>query len=317
MSEILMPVSVAETDRSAPMPMPLSLPKSQLSSLLSFISDYLELSKARIVFMVLITTLAGFLCAGGSAWSLALLHTLIGTAVVAAGTNASNQYFERRRDALMERTRNRPVPAGRISPLAALLFSASASGFGIVYLLIAVNDLAALLAAITLFTYVAIYTPLKVRSTACTLVGAVPGAIPPMIGWAAVTGNLGAGAWILFGILFLWQLPHFLAISWMYRQDYERGGFAMTAVGDPDGRTTSTQAVLYALALLPVSLLPVFVGMTGALYAIGAAMAGLAMVGWSLRFASLRSHRSARELFLVSILYLPLVMSILVLGTRL
>lgn len=315
MSEILMPVSVARTDRSAPMP--LSLPNSQLSSLLSSIGDYLELSKARIVFMVLITTFAGFLCAGGSAWSLALLHTLIGTAVVAAGTNASNQYFERRRDALMERTRNRPVPAGRISPFAALLFSASASGFGIVYLLIAVNDLAALLAAITLFTYVAIYTPLKVRSTACTLVGAVPGAIPPMIGWAAVTGNLGAGAWILFGILFLWQLPHFLAISWMYRQDYERGGFAMTAVGDPDGRTTSTQAVLYALALLPVSLLPAFVGMTGTLYAIGAAMAGLAMVGWSLRFASLRSHRSARELFLVSILYLPLVMSILVLGTRL
>lgn len=315
MSEILMPVSVAKTDRTAPMP--LSLPKSQLSSLLSSIGDYLELSKARIVFMVLITTFAGFLCAGGSAWSLALLHTLIGTAIVAAGTNASNQYFERRRDALMERTRNRPVPAGRISPFAALLFSASASGFGIVYLLVAVNDLAALLAAITLFTYVAIYTPLKVRSTACTLVGAVPGAIPPMIGWAAVTGHLGAGAWILFGILFLWQLPHFLAISWMYRQDYERGGFTMTAVSDPDGRTTSTQAVLYALALLPVSLLPVFVGMTGTLYAIGAAMAGLAMVGWSLRFASLRSHRSARELFLVSILYLPLVMSILVLGTRL
>lgn len=287
------------------------------SSLVSTIGDYLELSKARIVFMVLITTFAGFLCAGGSAWSLALLHTLIGTAVVAAGTNAFNQYFERQRDARMQRTRNRPVPAGRISPTAALIFSASASGFGIVYLLAAVSGLAALLAAITLISYVAIYTPLKVRSTFCTLAGAVPGAIPPMIGWAAVRGDLGAGAWILFGILFLWQLPHFLAISWMYREDYQRGGFVMTAVSDPDGRSTSTQAVLYALALLPVSLLPVFVGMTGPLYAIGAALAGLAMVGWSLRFASLRSHRSARELFLVSIVYLPVVMSILVIGTRL
>lgn len=315
MSEILLSVSVAATDR--PVSVPLSLTKSPLVSMSRVIRNYLELSKARIVFMVLITTLAGFLCAGGSAWSLALLHTLIGTAVVAAGTNAFNQYFERQRDARMQRTRNRPVPAGRISPFAALVFSASASGFGLVYLLMAVNELAALLAAITLFSYVVIYTPLKVRTTVCTLVGAVPGAIPPMIGWAAVSGDLGAGAWILFGILFLWQLPHFLAISWMYRQDYERGGFVMTAVSDPDGRSTSTQAVLYALALLPVSLLPVFVGMTGALYAVGTAVAGLAMVGWSLRFASLRSHQSARELFLVSIVYLPLVMSILVIGTRL
>lgn len=310
MSEILLPVSVAERDRTIPV-------KSVMASVLGSITDYLELSKARIVFMVLITTFAGFLCAGGSAWSLALLHTLIGTAVVAAGTNAFNQYFERERDARMMRTRNRPVPAGRILPLAALVFSAAASVSGIAYLYFAVNALAAALAAITLFSYVAIYTPLKVRSTICTLVGAVPGAIPPMIGWAAVSGDLGAGAWILFGILFLWQLPHFLAISWMYRDDYARGGFVMTAVGDPDGRSTSTQAVLYALALLPVSLLPVFSGMTGALYGIGALLAGLAMVGWSIRFASSRSHRSARELFLVSIVYLPLVMSILVIGTRL
>ena len=302
------------------MPVSLSLPESALSarsSLGSVIGDYLELSKARIIFMVLITTLAGFLCAGGSAWSLALLHTLIGTAVVAAGTNAFNEYFERQRDARMQRTRNRPIPAGRISPLAALVFSASASVFGMVYLLIAVSGLAALLAGITLFSYVAIYTPLKVRSTVCTLVGAVPGAIPPMIGWAAVRGDLATGAWVLFGILFLWQLPHFLAISWMYREDYQRGGFVMTAVGDPDGRRTSTQAVLYALALLPVSLMPVFVGVTGPLYAIGTVMAGLAMVGWALRFAALRSHRSARELFLVSIVYLPVVMAILVIGTRL
>jgi len=315
MSEVLL--HVADADRPVPGPVPLALQGPAQTSFARVMGDYLELSKARIVVMVLITTFAGFLCAGGSAWSLALLHTLIGTAVVAAGTNAFNQYFERERDARMRRTENRPIPAGRITPFAALVFSASASAFGILYLLVAVNELAALLAAITLFSYVALYTPLKVRSTACTLVGAVPGAIPPMIGWAAVTGTIGAGAWLLFGILFLWQLPHFLAISWMYRDDYARGGFVMTAVSDPDGRSTSTQAVLYALALLPVSLLPFSAGMTGPLYAVGAGLAGLAMIGWSLKFAYLRTDRSARELFLVSIVYLPAVMSILVIGTRL
>ncbi|HEY4641955.1 MAG TPA: heme o synthase, partial [Thermoanaerobaculia bacterium] len=205
--------------------------------------DYLELSKSRIVMMVLITTAAGYLFAAQHVDWMLLLNTLLGTALVAAGTNALNQYVERDHDAKMRRTRLRPLPDGRIAPRAALIFSISISIIGTLYLGLAVNWLTAALGAFTLTTYIFIYTPLKRVSTICTLIGAIPGAIPPLMGWTAATGVLGTGGWIVFGILFFWQLPHFMAISWMYRDDYARGGFAMLAVRDDDGATTARHAV--------------------------------------------------------------------------
>lgn len=280
------------------------------------VRDYLELSKSRIVMMVLITTAAGFLFAGGRFDAVLLLHTLIGTALLAAGTNALNQYVERDYDGRMHRTRTRPLPDGRISPLAALLFSSAISVVGTVYLALAVNGLTALLGAFTLTSYIFVYTPLKRLSTLCTIVGALPGAIPPLMGWAAVTGELGVGGWIIFGILFFWQLPHFMAISWMYREDYGRGGFVMLSVLDEEGTAVARQAILYSLALLAVSVIPAFLGMTGIVYLIATVAAGLAMLGKSIRFFFDRSRVNARSLFMTSNLYLLTVMILLVVSVR-
>ena len=276
--------------------------------------DYLELSKARIVAMVLITTAAGFAFAGSRDWAL-LVNALVGTALVAAGTNALNQYVEREHDAKMRRTRLRPLPDGRISPAAALIFSSAISIIGTAYLGLAVNWLTAALGAFTLTSYIFVYTPLKRISTICTLIGAVPGAIPPLMGWTAATGSLGAGGWIAFGILFFWQLPHFMAISWMYREDYGRAGFAMLAVRDADGRATARQAVLYSLALLAVTALPPLFGLAGAAYLIGAALAGGGLVVASLAFLASRTTASARRLFMLSNIYLLIVMALLVLSS--
>jgi protoheme IX farnesyltransferase len=278
--------------------------------------DYLELSKARIVLLVLITTAAGFLAAAGRIDPLLLINTLVGTALVAAGTNALNQYVEREHDARMKRTRLRPLPGGRISPRAALAFSAAIAVVGTLYLGLAVNWLTAALGAFTLTSYIFVYTPLKRVSTICTLVGAVPGAIPPLMGWTAATGGLGAGGWALFGLLFLWQMPHFMAISWIYREDYGRAGFVMTAVGDEDGRATARQAVLYSLALLPVSVAPFFLGMTGWTYLAGAVACGVVMLAAAYAFAIGRSNRTAKRLFMTSNLYLMTVMLLLVVSIR-
>lgn len=278
--------------------------------------DYLELSKARIVVMVLITTAAGFLMGAGRIDPLLLLHALIGTALVAAGTNALNQYVERDYDARMLRTRLRPLPAGRMSPRSALLFSAAVSIVGTIYLGLMVNWLTAALGALTLSTYIFVYTPLKRVSTLCTIVGAVPGAIPPLMGWTAARGTLGAGGWIAFAIVFLWQLPHFMAISWMYRDDYERAGFVMLSVGDRDGLATARQALLFSMALLAISALPPIFGMTGAAYLAGAVIAGTALLIASLRFYLDRSRRMAARLFLMSNLYLVTLMLLLVLAVR-
>jgi protoheme IX farnesyltransferase len=276
--------------------------------------DYLELSKSRIVMMVLITTAAGYLFAAPRVdWTL-LFNALIGTALVAAGTNALNQYVERVHDAKMRRTRLRPLPDGRITPRAALLFSMSISIIGTVYLGLAVNWLTAALGALTLLTYIFIYTPLKRVSTICTLIGAVPGAIPPLMGWTAATGSLGTGGWIVFGILFFWQLPHFMAISWMYRDDYARGGFAMLAVQDDEGRVTARHAVFYSLALLTVSLLPPLFGLATYVYLVGAIVAGTALTVASFFFLADRSPRSARRLFMASNIYLIVAMLLLVLA---
>lgn len=274
--------------------------------------DYLELSKSRIVLMVLITTAAGYLFAAKSVDPILMMHALIGTALVAAGTNALNQYVEREHDAKMHRTRTRPLPAGRITPRAALLFSASIAILGTIYLGLAVNWLTAALGAFTLTSYIFVYTPLKRVSTICTIIGAVPGAIPPLMGWTAATNELALGGWIIFGILFFWQLPHFMAISWMYREDYARGGFAMLSVRDRDGAAVARQAIYYTLALLPVSIAPAILGMTGALYAIGAVLAGGALLASAIRFFFDRGARNARSVFMISNLYLLTVMLLLV-----
>jgi protoheme IX farnesyltransferase len=276
--------------------------------------DYLQLSKSRIVMMVLITTAAGYLFGAPRVDWVLLLNTLCGTALVAAGTNALNQYVERDHDAKMRRTRLRPLPDGRIGPRAALLFSVAISVIGTLYLGLAVNWLTAALGAFTLITYIFIYTPLKRVSTICTLIGAIPGAIPPLMGWTAATGSLTAGGWIIFGILFFWQLPHFMAISWMYRDDYARGGFAMLSVRDDDGRATARQAVFYSLALLTVSVLPPVFGLSTYVYLAGALMAGAALTLASFAFLASRTPARARRLFMASNIYLIVMMALLVLA---
>lgn len=278
--------------------------------------DYLELSKSRIVLMVLITTAAGFLFAATPVDPLLLMHALAGTALVAAGTNALNQYVEREHDAKMHRTRMRPLPAGRITPRAALVFSSAIAILGTVYLGLAVNWLTAALGAFTLTSYIFVYTPLKRVSTICTIIGAVPGAVPPLMGWTAVTNELAVGGWIVFGILFLWQLPHFMAISWMYREDYARGGFAMLSVRDADGAAVARQAIYYTLALLPVSVAPALLGMTGSVYFAGAVIAGAALLAATIRFFFDRGVRNARSVFMISNLYLLTVMLLLVVDAR-
>lgn len=282
--------------------------------------DYLELSKSRIVLMVLITTAAGFLFAAPRVDPVLLVHALIGTALVAAGTNALNQYVERDLDAKMHRTRNRPLPAGRIAPHTALLFSSAIAIAGTIYLALAVNWLTAALGAFTLTSYIFVYTPLKRVSTLCTVIGAVPGAVPPLMGWTAATNDLAGvesiGGWIVFGILFLWQLPHFMAISWMYRDDYARGGFAMLSVRDGDGAAVARQAIYYTLALLPVSVAPAILGLTGAMYVVGALAAGVALLASTIRFYFDRAVPNARRLFMISNLYLLTVMLLLVVNAR-
>ena len=278
--------------------------------------DYLELSKSRIVLMVLVTTAAGYVIGARPFSAIALLHTLIGTALVAAGTNALNQYIERHLDAMMKRTRRRPLPAGRITPQAALFFSIAVSIIGTLYLGLLVNWLTAFLGAFTLATYIFVYTPLKRVSTICTAIGAIPGAIPPLMGWTAATGALGLAGWIAFGVLFFWQLPHFMAISWMYREDYGRAGFSMLSVIDDDGKAVARQAILYSLALLAVSVAPYFFGMAGLAYLFIATMASLWIVVASVMFLSDRSTVPARSLFMSSNIYLLTMMLLFVLTVR-
>jgi heme o synthase len=275
---------------------------------------FLELTKPRITQLVLLTAAAGFyLGAGGAVDLLLLVQTLVGTALVAAGTNAFNQLRERELDARMHRTRGRPLPSGRVSPRAAGVFAAVISLAGVVYLAVAVNLLTAGLAALTLASYVLLYTPLKTKTSLNTLIGAVPGALPIVGGWTAAGGALGPAVLALFWILFLWQLPHFLALAWIYREDYRRGGFAMLAVDDPDGRQTGSMALLYAVALVPVSLLPTLLGVTGAWYFFGALLLGVA---YTLAAAALtRAVTTARawRVFLVSVVYLPALLTLMVL----
>ena len=267
--------------------------------------DYLELSKARIVAMVIITTAAGYIFGAPHINVLLLINTLIGTALVAAGTNALNQYAERDLDARMRRTEHRPLPDGRISPRTALVFATAISIIGTAYLALFVNVLTAALGAFTLITYIFVYTPLKRISPACTPIGAIPGAVPPLMGWTAATGALSLGGWIAFAIVFLWQLPHFMAISWIYREDYGRAGFAMLSVRDENGSATARQALFYSLALLILSAFAFPHARVAAILA--AAMLVIASVA----FLRERTPRTARRLFMTSNVYLVIAMLLL------
>jgi heme o synthase len=271
-------------------------------------ADFVALAKPRLNVLVVASTLAGYMMAGSEGLGvLRLLGTLLGTGFVAAGASAFNQVLERDLDALMRRTRMRPLPDQRLQPVEGLVFAAAIAVTGLSILAASANLLAAGVAFITLVTYVAVYTPLKRRSSFGTVIGAIPGALPPIIGWAAARGTLSTEAWTLFGIVFLWQLPHFLAIAWIYREDYARAGFPMLAVIEPEGRSTGRQSVLYASALVPLSLAPTLMGLAGHVYFAGALALGLLFVGLTLRFALTRSVADARRVFFGSIIYLPLL----------
>lgn len=276
------------------------------------VRDWLELTKPRITSLVVFTTLVGFVTSSAGPVSLGtLVWTLVGTGLVAAGASALNQVVERRTDALMHRTRTRPLPAGRLTAPEAGVFGAFLSALGLGMLFWGSGPLAALVAATTLVSYLALYTPLKRRTPMATLVGAVPGALPPVIGWAAARGTLDGGAFVLFAIVFLWQIPHFLAIAWIYRDDYERGGFPMLPVVDREGGFTARQTVIHSLALLLVSLAAAAAGLGGPAYLAGAFVLGVALTLFALRLASTRDLAAARGLFLASVLYLPALCSLL------
>lgn len=283
-----------------------------LATPVSRIADYAELTKPRITLMVVLTTAAGYyLGAQGSFDLVVLLHALLGTGVIASAASALNQVLERDSDARMLRTRHRPLPAGRMEVSAALGFGLVLTVLGTLYLAVAVNVLTAVVGAATLALYVLVYTPMKRRSSLCTIVGAVPGALPPVMGWTAATGTLNAEAWVLFAILFFWQLPHFLAIAWNYREDYARGLQPMLSVEDPHGGSTARQIVLYCMALLPVSLAPSLVSLTGSLYFYGAFVLGIAYLAAGIHAARERSHASAGLLLRVSVIYLPALLGLM------
>ena len=275
-------------------------------------ADFAELAKPRITSLVLVTAAVGFAVGGqGSIDWLAFFVFMAGTAFLCGGASTLNQYLERDADALMERTRRRPIPGGRIRPEEALVFGLALSAAGLAVLAF-VNPLTLALGAASLVSYVLAYTPLKRVTSLCTVVGAVPGALPPLMGWAASRGSLGAAGWGLFAILFLWQLPHFLAIGWLYRDDYARGGFPMLAVTDRDGASTGRQAVLYPTALLPVTLAAGLLASAGAGYLWGGLVLGLGFLACAAAFAWKRTVGSARRLFLASVLYLPLLLGLMV-----
>ena len=274
---------------------------------------YLSLTKPDVSFLVVLTTLVGYLLGttGPLDW-VRLAHTVMGTTLVAAGTAALNHFIEREADAQMRRTSSRPLPSGSLVPMEALLFGVATIAAGMAELFIETNTLAALLALAASVLYLGVYTPLKTRTTLATLVGAFPGAIPPLIGWAVARGSLGAGAWVLFAILFLWQFPHFHAIAWMYREDYGRAGIRMLPVVDPQGRATFAQILFCVAALIPVSLLASVTGLAGVRYYFSALVVGLLFVAVALWASAHRTNARAKWLMHASVLHLPLLLGLMV-----
>ena len=276
-------------------------------------ADYLALCKPRVVLMILVVTAVGFVMGGlGGGMGVGLLHTLVGTALVAGGTLALNQYLERDLDAQMSRTRTRPLPGGRMRPSEALLFGAALTSAGTLWLTLMTTALAGLVTALTVIGYLFFYTPLKRRSALCTVAGAFPGALPPVTGWVAATGSIDPGAIVLFALLFFWQLPHALAIAQLYREDYDRAGIRMLPTVDRERGSTGRQAVLNCMALLCVGLLPAAIGIAGWATAAAATACGLLMLAQSATMAARPTPRSARRLLLASYLYVPVVMATMV-----
>jgi len=280
-------------------------------------SDYVALTKPRLNVLVVATSAAGYyLGATAPIAATAFIASVVGTALVAGGAAALNQVYERDTDALMKRTRMRPLPNGRVSSSEARVFGSVLAIAGLVLLAAFSTWLASALALATLVIYLCIYTPLKRLSPVATVVGAVPGALPPLIGWAASHGSIALGGLALFLIVFLWQIPHFMAIAWLYRDDYGAAGFPMLPVIDPEGRRAGHQAVGYAAALLPTSLVPTIIGLSGTIYGVVAAVLGVALLVLSLRFASARTNGAARRLFFASLIYLPLIWIVMIADKR-
>ena len=276
--------------------------------------DFLELTKPRVSLMVLVTMFVGFyLGSEHGAGYLRLIETLIGTALAAGGTLALNQFLERRADALMARTRHRPLPDGRMQPIEALLFGVGLAAAGLLILALTVNALSALVTASIVGSYLFIYTPLKQRSSLCGVVGAVPGALPPVIGWTAATGGLSIEAWVLFAIMFFWQIPHTLAIARLYRDDFAKAGIQFLPVIESDGWTTGRQIITHSLALLVVSLLPTLLGLAGTVYFLAALLLGSGFLWYGIGLAISQSLAAARRLLLASLIYLPLLLVVMAL----
>ncbi len=279
-----------------------------------WLAVYADLFKARLTFLVLLTALVGFyLGTRGPVDYLLMIHTVLGTALMASGASALNQLWERKYDACMRRTQDRPLPSGRLQPQSVLLIGTACSVLGLCYLASAVNVLTSAIGACSLLIYLFIYTPLKRVTWLNTAVGAIPGGLPPLMGWTAARGQLSTDGWALFGILALWQLPHFMAIAWMYRDEYARAGFKMLPVLDPEGHRTGSQAVTHTMALVPISLCPSLVQLTGPIYFVGALLLGLVFLWSAVQFSRHLTHSRARHLFYVSILYLPLLLGLMVL----
>jgi protoheme IX farnesyltransferase len=282
-----------------------------------WLAVFADLVKARLTMLVLLTTLVGFYVGTRGAVDLALLlHTLLGTALVASGAAALNELFEREHDARMRRTADRPLPSGRMQPSTVLVLGTVFALAGLIWLALGTNWVTCAVAAISLVTYLFIYTPLKRVTWLNTLVGAVPGGLPPLIGWTAAQGGLTGAGWSLFAILACWQVPHFMAIAWMYRDEYAKAGFVMLPVVDASGRRTARQAVAFALLLLAASVWPYFLGLSGVTYLVGAVGLGAGFAALAVLFAKELSLTRARQLFFASIVYLPLLLGLMVAAKR-
>jgi protoheme IX farnesyltransferase len=295
----------------------LAAARGRANAIRSEVADYWALTKPEVNLLIAIATFTGFYLAVPGPFGefplLRLVHTLLGTLLVASGTGTLNQYVERRFDSQMRRTARRPLAAGRLKPSAVLWFGIALSAIGFIYLATAVNVLASLLALLTLLSYLFLYTPLKRKTPVCVVVGALPGAVPPLIGWAAAAGKLTFEAWVLYAMLFLWQFPHFMAIAWMYREDYDRAGYLVLPHGEARASFVTLQTILPLLALLPISLLAVSSGQLSTLSRIGTLLLSFGFLYYGAQFARRRSSSAARLLLLASIIYLPSLSMLLVL----
>ena len=280
----------------------------------STLASYYELTKPRVTWLIVMSTAVGYYFGHSGHWSLfEVVNTLFGTALMASGTAALNQWYERDADKLMKRTQMRPLPSGRLNPWPAFWFGVALSLAGALELGFGANWLTSALCVATLAMYLGIYTPLKQKTWWSTTLGAIPGAMPPLIGFAGAAGKLTPEAWAMGAILFLWQFPHFYAIAWMYREDYSRAGIRMLPVVEPDGKSTARQIVLYSLLLIPVSLLPKWLGMTGSVYMIGAMALGLWFLFAGIQVSFDRTRTRARKVLVTSVIYLPVLYALMVL----